>query len=611
MKRLISIAAVPLSTSLKYRRNWNKNNPGVQIIQSFTKGKGNKASNKYRLYLPIYEKQNISIPKDIASAVAQAGYMISDYVSGIATQKDGKRQIKIGKLLKDEYLRNKFANDPQRQSHKNEYTCVISCHPYDIIGMSTGREWDQFSCMRLGAGAKLNPDSNRGDDGAYADTLHKDVASGTLVAYAIKNSDTNIKKPDARLLIKPYMNEVRNEILFRCETKIYGNPVPGFRETINNWLRKVNKNVSAGRYSLVKGLYNDGAGYGVRHMGPIAFADLSNPENLRQWVSKASISDFSQFFKEQDNDTILELLKFDELYQEYMFSDLIKDILHAEAKLDEALARIKIMIAKCIGRGSNELLSYIMNNFFARWTVYALSEDILNKLKSICTVDPTKNYSYGFRLWASKLNPDFALNNDGTVDDLIEKGLHKDDEYPFISPISLSAPKGSKLRNIALIESFIQVGNAAFYNKKTDWTPVSPDMFDLNSDLKYAIEHRIKSAQWNDNIKLLAVSANSKYWFTNEAAHYISLPYLEALTIDSVLDTPYIEEIFDVGVSSSDQDIEIVGNFIERLVQAIRNDTYSVKAFEQKLYEVAELVAEADRNTARYLVREIERALYN
>lgn len=269
MKIQLAVAAVPLSIARGYVKGWDKNGIGVQAVRK-TLPKGSKA---YRVYVPIKpgKRPKIVVPKFIDRAISSAGYKVEDYITGIAVDLSGKRRMKIGKLLKDEELRNQFANDPQRAAFKNDYVCVISAHPYDVIGMSTGRRWDDTSCMRLAQPGV------RG--GAFQSTVRHDVAEGTLVAYAISPNDKNINKPHGRLLIKPFRDEHGN-ILFRVETTVYGTPVPGFVETVQRWLRKINKGAAQGIYTIAENLYDDGVGEAFIN---VDLSKMSEEEQLKYW----------------------------------------------------------------------------------------------------------------------------------------------------------------------------------------------------------------------------------------------------------------------------------------------------------------------------------------
>jgi len=253
MEMQLALAAVPLSVARPLMKNWNKNGLGVQVIQRFLPKNKKRKKNAYRLYMPIKPvKTKITVPEKITMALTSKGYTVDDYVLGIAVDSTGKRQMRIGKLLKDAELLKEFMNDPQRAAHKDDFTCVVSCHPYDVLAMSTGRRWDQTSCMRLD-----QPGKSRG--GINQHIVKNDIAEGTLVAYAISPKDTNINKPHARLLIKPFVGP-NGHILFRIGSKVYGTPIPGFEETLSRWLRKVNAGAVSGMYHLIDGLYNDGQG---------------------------------------------------------------------------------------------------------------------------------------------------------------------------------------------------------------------------------------------------------------------------------------------------------------------------------------------------------------
>lgn len=264
-KKLLGTAAVALRTALKYRRNWNKHGPAVKLLQSLMPSDG-KTKKGYRLYLDIgtKHKARYSVPAAVRVALKREGFMVTDYLAKKCvkiTDKEQKNEFNIGKVIaKDIHAKMAFDNDPQLQNSKtSEFQVVISCHPYDIIGMSTGRDWDKQSCMRLDDGVK-----NKGDAGMYHRHVKNDVAEGTLVAYAIRADDTNIQKPLVRCLLKPFKNE-DGDVLYRRESRVYGNSVPGFSAALATFLRTINAHVPEGFYRMVSGLYNDGAGTSVTH----------------------------------------------------------------------------------------------------------------------------------------------------------------------------------------------------------------------------------------------------------------------------------------------------------------------------------------------------------
>jgi len=205
---------------------------------------------KYRIYIPLEADNTNDQPATYNPAVSQevekAGYKIDDYVKGIASKiENGRvRQIKIGKLLSPTTAQT-FANDPVRQASKSsEKLVAISRHPYDIGGMSTDRGWT--SCMNLKTGSNKK----------YVDM---DVKSGTVIAYLIDSNDKNIQNPQARMLIKPFVNIAGTpDIAFGVENRVYGTAPPSFSKTVVAWADKINHSRKLnGIFELNPDLYHD------------------------------------------------------------------------------------------------------------------------------------------------------------------------------------------------------------------------------------------------------------------------------------------------------------------------------------------------------------------
>lgn len=272
----IAIAAVALRTALKYRKNWNKTGPTVKLLQSLMPSDGSKKG--FRLYYDIGDehKKRFHVPDAVRVALRREGYRVTDYLAKKCVKisdKEQKNEYNIGKVIgKDEHAKRAFDNDPQLQNSKsNKIQVVISCHPYDIIGMSTGRDWDKTSCMRLNDGI-----SNRGDAGAYHSHVEADVAEGTLVAYAVRSNDLNISKPLARCLIKPFHSADSEDILYRRESRVYGNPVPGFGTVLSKFLRTINAKIPKGYYEMLDSLYDDGGGRSIDYSGDTSDIDAES-----------------------------------------------------------------------------------------------------------------------------------------------------------------------------------------------------------------------------------------------------------------------------------------------------------------------------------------------
>lgn len=198
---------------------------------------------------------------------SQGRYFIRDseeYIEGFARDRKNRRKIKIGKVInkvskndpsrKTKLLRL-YNNDPIRQAKNDNYIAVISRHPYDIAGMSTDRGWT--SCMNL-----------RG--GRYSERyVPVDIKKGSLIAYATKEDDPDLKNPVCRVMIKPFVevekwgddNVQDPDIFFGVENRVYGEEVDGFVDAVIDWVEEVNQSKALNKVlevELRSGIYPDG-----------------------------------------------------------------------------------------------------------------------------------------------------------------------------------------------------------------------------------------------------------------------------------------------------------------------------------------------------------------
>ncbi len=179
---------------------------------------------KNRVYFPLAAIPRGQVSGSIVFPIVerllrQNGYKIVSYIDGLAQKvDDSKNSISIGKILRKigapSFIIEAYSEDPVLQ-HKDAATMslsiVVSRHPYDIAGISSDRAWT--SCMRL-----LD-----GNNGVYSFLLKNDVYYGSVVAYLIESSDTNIKRPLARILMKPYINR-KYRMYYATDTneRLYG-----------------------------------------------------------------------------------------------------------------------------------------------------------------------------------------------------------------------------------------------------------------------------------------------------------------------------------------------------------------------------------------------------
>lgn len=182
--------------------------------------------------------------RDIKLFLERNNYSIVDYVDGVAVDNAKPSQPrKIGRVLNflgATDLLEAFKTDSVR-NFKN-LRVVVSRHPYDLAGMSTGRGWR--SCMA--------------EDGENYRFVRADILGGTLIAYLVSDKDLNIKNPNARLLIKRYEDE-NGYGYYNPASRVYGIDNIYFRSTVENICKEINKDVPEGLFKFNDSFYyNDG-----------------------------------------------------------------------------------------------------------------------------------------------------------------------------------------------------------------------------------------------------------------------------------------------------------------------------------------------------------------
>jgi hypothetical protein len=214
-----------------------------------------------RIYLRLKDGADAE-PSETQKKIAEAlpaGYRITDYSKGFATDAAGKQQFKIGRLLKNnQELLTAFINDSSRTM--DSLLVVISRQPADIATMSTGRPWG--SCM--GPGSALT--------WKY---VPRTVKNGSLIAYLVSGKDPDITSPLSRILITRY-NKVRKKHRLRdIFRKIFRRPRapqeeqqqifvpfnsigirnPAFSAAVEKFVEETLNEGKQGKFKPVKGAY--------------------------------------------------------------------------------------------------------------------------------------------------------------------------------------------------------------------------------------------------------------------------------------------------------------------------------------------------------------------
>ena len=247
-----------------------------------------------RMYIPFDPQGGVDAEVDegVQAVLNDIGCVITDYQGGYCQQ--GNVTLSISKALEKARLQDlqilqeknargeiydierdtqeleqsfreimdAFVNSPSRMSKDvQKFYIVISQNPHDIAMMSTGRGWT--SCMDL-------------EGGAHSKDIYCEVKEGGLVAYLIRGNDKSIESPLARIAIKRFTNRAGNSIALP-ENSVYGNEVPGFLETVRQWINERQK-IDPGFYNRQGGEYSD-------TFSKTQLVAPSDPEGIMKWYN--------------------------------------------------------------------------------------------------------------------------------------------------------------------------------------------------------------------------------------------------------------------------------------------------------------------------------------
>ena len=189
-----------------------------------------------------------------------------------------KRKIRIGKILNFckkniSLVKGYYKKCISRAIHvypNTKYTStrdtviVISRHPYDIAGMSTGRGWS--SCQNI-------------RNGGFKHYVPLSIVGGCLIAYLCRKDNTNVQigedqlarsnkvnigNPLGRVLIKPYIHQdeeaidfINPNFILIC-SKAYGTFPKFIIDELQNWLDiNWNNSIQEGNYKISPNVYRE------------------------------------------------------------------------------------------------------------------------------------------------------------------------------------------------------------------------------------------------------------------------------------------------------------------------------------------------------------------
>lgn len=226
----------------------------------------NNEDGPYRLRYKNIQLSSVAEPDpDVFEFLSQYISDVSpaDYKIGILTF--NKQNVKIGKLLQkfkaSQYIINAYAKDPYRNITNSDiigtYDIVITGHPIDVYGMSTGRKWT--SCANM---MKKHIENNASHMDAAAN-IAADINNHTHLAYLIKAGGDIHTDAIARRSYKLMVDttDSTKSTLLPDSTRVYRSytddaVVHSFREIADKLMNKLFK-VETGLWSILDNLYND------------------------------------------------------------------------------------------------------------------------------------------------------------------------------------------------------------------------------------------------------------------------------------------------------------------------------------------------------------------
>ncbi len=171
----------------------------------------------------------------------------------------------IGKLLRmngaSPDLIHRFTVDPFRSGKGENFDIIVTGHPIDIYGASTGRGWTSCANLKDKAGEIEQGDDDHGDKYGFepemaAAHIGHDIHQHVHIAYLVPSGGDVDDDAIARVTFKPHtkMGGIKTTLI--SENRVYGNPPNGFLQKANEIVGSMFK-IESGFYVQHKDTYVD------------------------------------------------------------------------------------------------------------------------------------------------------------------------------------------------------------------------------------------------------------------------------------------------------------------------------------------------------------------
>jgi hypothetical protein len=234
-------------------------------------------------------------------------------------------KISIGKYLAQYNKEMKKIFDSSHQSTTTAFDIIITGHPIDVYGMSTGRGW--ASCQSLNSKQFVDDnshmdilDKNPGWENVVSNAINikNEIINQTHMAYLIKRGGDIDHDAIARIALKPHKKLGTSDVTLISDGIIYGTAPKQFIDKVNEISEELFK-IEDGIYQLNDQCYAETAA--TKEIGNIKY-DEEYFKRLLDTATTDNYLDIVRFSKSQlndpdDNNTIAE----------YMYSILFKNTL--------------------------------------------------------------------------------------------------------------------------------------------------------------------------------------------------------------------------------------------------------------------------------------------
>jgi hypothetical protein len=200
----------------------------------------------------------------------------NEYKSGLTKDKYG-RDVKLGRVIKDEKLRNNYASDATREGAKKGSTFTTSTvRGIEVAGQTNsspnkehpkGHSWGDLSCKNV-------------DTGSYKHYLKDEIKHGTVVHRVHDHTGQEIY----RATLQPYHND-KGHVAYALNSE-YGIKHPTFTKSAHETANKLSGEYKPGLFHIHDKVYNDDAIETIHH-----------PNSTPEHISKA-LNDRDEYVRE-------------------------------------------------------------------------------------------------------------------------------------------------------------------------------------------------------------------------------------------------------------------------------------------------------------------------